>query len=114
MIKFWKDDFRYIKRINFTGGGYIYIFSVRGESSNYLRNKYYLQFPNIQVNLFTIDNSMSIGSKTNNKLHSDITDMEEEDTKELLSLLQENVDIDLINYEEYICNDIYQRDTRWR
>lgn len=114
MIKFWKEDFRYIERLNFSFGGHIYIFTVRGESSNYLRNIYTLQYPNIQVNLFTIDNSMSIGSKTDNKLKSDITDMDEEDVKELLPLLQEEVDSDLRNYEDYMCDDGYPRDSRWR
>ena len=114
MIKFWKEDFTYVKRVNYGFDRYIYTFTVKGESSNYLRNKYGLAYPNIHVEVFTIDNSMSIGSKTNNKLHSDITDMEEEDVNELLPLLKEEIKTDLINYVEYICNDIYQRDTRWR
>lgn len=113
MIKFWKEDFTYVKRLDCSIGGYIYIFSVRGESSNYLRNKYDLTYPNIHVNVFTIDNSMTIGSK-NEKLQADITDMEEEDVNELLPLLQKDIEMDLRNYEEYMCNDIYPRDTRWR
>lgn len=113
MIKFWKEDFTYVKRLNCSAGGYIYTFSVHGESSNYLRNKYDLGYPNIYVNVFTKDNSMTVGSR-NEKLQADIADMEEEDENELLPLLQEEIDLDLRNYKEYLCNDIYPRDTRWR
>ena len=113
MIKFWKEDFTYVKRLECSIGGYIYIFSVRGESSNYLRNKYDLTYSNMYVNVFTINNSITVGSKANNMSLSDITDMEEEDENELLPLLQEEIDLDLRNYEEYMCNDIYPRDTRW-
>ncbi len=89
MIKFWKDDFRYTGRYEIYHGHYCYAFAVRGESSNYLRNRYYLQYPNIQVNLFTEDNSMSVISKIAPNIKVDIADMEEEDVKELLPLLQE-------------------------
>ena len=113
MIKFWKEDFTYVKRLDCSAGGYIYNFSVRGESSNYLRNKYDLGYPNIYVNVFTIDNSMTVGSR-NEKLQADIADIEEEDVNKLLPLLKREIDIDLRNYDEYLCNDIYPRDTRWR
>lgn len=89
MIKFWKDDFRYVKKMGYNLYEYIYVFNVRGESSNYLRNKYSLQYPNIEVNLFTEDNSISVGSYKEYSFDRDITDMEEDDVKELLPLLQE-------------------------
>lgn len=119
MIKFWKEDFRYISRsymacdLYMNKYGYRYTFSVRGESANYLINKYDLDYPNIQVHLFTCDNTMTVTSKTENKLNSDVADIEEEDLKELLSLLQEDVDLDMRNYEEYKCNDWYKKDSRW-
>lgn len=113
MVKFWKEDFKYIKRF-LSYYGYCYIFSVRGESANYLMNKYDLEYPNVYVNLFTDDNSMTVASKTENKLKSDVVDIDEEDSKKLLYLLQEDVDMDLTNYEEYICNDIYKKDSRWK
>jgi hypothetical protein len=113
MIKFWKEDFTYVKRLDCSIGGYIYIFSVRGESSNYLRNKYDLEYQNIYVNVFNRFEGITVGSE-NEKLQADIADMEEEDENELLPLLQEEIEIDLRNYEEYLCNDIYPRDARWR
>ena len=117
MIKFWKEDFRYIKRsfISFTDK-YCYTFSVRGESANYLMNKYGLQYPNIEIHLFTSYNSMSVTSKIDSGLKSDVTDIDDEDDlKELLSILQEEVRIDQVNYEEYMCDSEYNKyDSRWR
>jgi len=104
MIKFWKEDFRYINRYEIFRG-YSYTFSVCGESANYLINKYELNYSNIQVHFFTCDNTMTVTSKTDDKLRSDVADIEEEDLKELLTILQEEVDLDLRNYENYICND---------
>lgn len=118
MIKFWKEDFKYIRRSPYThyfveGFGYSYTFSVRGESANYLINKYDLDYPNIQVHLFTGDNSMTVTSRTDNKLNSDVDDINEDDIEELLAILQPIVDSDLRNYEEYMCNDDLHRDSRW-
>lgn len=95
MIKFWKDDLKYIGRtyiacnLSMNKYDYYYTYSVIGESANYLRNKYGLDYPNIQVHLFTCDNTMTVTSKTENRLNSDVTDIEEGDLKELLSILQE-------------------------
>lgn len=113
MIKFWKEDFTYKERYE-SYYGYCYTFSVRGESANYLINKYNLEYPNIQVHLFTDDNTMTVGSKTDNKLKADIVDIDDEDLKELYSILQETIDLDIRNYQEYMCNDDYKRDSRWK
>ena len=114
MIKFWKEDFQYIERISSYYGD-LYIFSVRGESANYLMNQYDLSYPNVQINLFTNDNTMTVGSKTDNKLKADCADIDDEDDlKELLSILQEEVSKDMSNYEEYMCDSEYnKRDSRW-
>ena len=120
MIKFFKEDFEFLKRMgyyNAEAGGcnYYYTFSVRGESANYLMNKYDLSYPIIYVNLFTNDNSVTVRSTVENRLKSEITDIDdEEDLKELLPILMEEVNIDLRNYEEYMCDsDFNHRDSRW-
>ena len=118
MIKFWKEDFTYVKRafISFTDEcEYRYDFAVRGESANYLMNKYGLAYPNVKVHLWTVDNSVSVTSKSNNKLLSDVDDLDDkDDLVELLPILLEEVARDLRNYEEYMCNsDCYHKDSRW-
>ena len=50
MIKFWLDDFNYIKRFGCVEP-FGYLFNVRGESANYLINKYQLDYPKVFVNL---------------------------------------------------------------
>jgi len=87
LMKFWKKDFKYVEEID-TYYGNMYIFSVSGESANYLKKKYTLHYPNIRVNLFD-DNSMSVVSITDNKLQRDITDIDDkEDLKELLLIIK--------------------------
>ena len=114
MVKFWKEDFKYINRRYASSYEYCYTFSVRGESANYLMNKYDLCYPNVEVHLFTIDNSMTVTSKIDSGLKSDVTDIDnEEDLQELLFILQKDVDLDLKNYEDYICDDGYKKDSRW-
>lgn len=120
MVKFWKEDFKYIKRSQYThffleGFGYRYTFSVRGESANYLINEYNLKYPYIKVcvnyghNAITVD----VISETETSFMYDIYDVIGEDLIELGSLLQEDIEIDLRNYEEYKCDDWYKKDSRW-
>lgn len=114
MIKFWKDDFKYIERLE-TWNGLCYRFSVCGESSNYLMNTYQLKYPNITVHFYITDKSMSIRNKSNDGLNIHSTDIEDDDYEELLNILQEEVRIDQINYEEYLCDSEYNtRDSRWK
>ena len=104
MTKFCKEDFKYIKIID-TYYGYRHIFSVCGESVNYLKNKYDLKYPNVQVSLFTDDNAIIVGSSTSNLLCMDgviITDnaiVNKEDIEDLLDILQEKVGKGLYNQE---------------
>lgn len=120
MIKFWKEDFRYITRMGYYNAeqgccSYYYTFSVRGESANYLMNKYDLDYPIINVNLFTEDNSVTVRSTVENRLKSEVVDIDDkEDLKELLPLLIGEINIDLRNYEEYTCDSEFnRRDSRW-
>lgn len=120
MIKFWKEDFRYITRMGYYNAeqgccSYYYTFSVYGESANYLMNKYDLDYPIINVNLFTEDNSVTVRSTVENRLKSEVVDIDDkEDLKELLPLLIGEVNIDLRNYEEYMCDSEFtRRDSRW-
>ena len=122
MIKFWKEDFRYIKRSGYThffveGFGYCYTFSVRGESANYLINKYNVNYPYIKVYLNYGHNActMHVVSETGDKSQFDSCNINGEDLKELVSLLKEDVYNDLRNYEEWQCNsDYYKKDSRWK
>jgi hypothetical protein len=91
LAKFCKEDFTYIKRF-LSYYGYYYDFSVHGETANYLINKYKLEYPNIQVHLFAYDSSITVGSKTNDKLKADITEIDDEDFKELFDILLEVAD----------------------
>ena len=38
---------------------------------------------------------------------------DEDDIEELYSLLKPIIDIDLRNYEDYMCDDWYRKDSRW-
>lgn len=60
MIKFWQEDFNYVKRFGQVEFGYL--FNVRGESANYLINKYQLEYPNVFVNCY-IDKTIYKGGK---------------------------------------------------
>ena len=121
MIKFWKEDFKYIKRSGYThffieGFGYCYAFSVRGESANYLMNKYNLKYPYIKVyvNYGHKAASLRVVSETDDKSQFDAYDVCGEDITELLTVLKEDIDSDLRNYEEWQCNsDYYKKDSRW-
>lgn len=112
MIKFWEQDFDYIKRF-----GYIepfgHLFGVRSESANYLINKYKLRYPKVLVNCYT-DKIIYICSSQYNDKQSEYIQCNEEDVEELYNLLKPIINIDLRNYEEYICNsDWYKKDSRW-
>lgn len=97
MIKFWKEDFTYINDFLTYNGDY-YEFSVRGESANYLINKYDLDYQNIELHLFTDDNTMTVTSRTESGLNRDISDVDKEDIQELLPILQEEINMYLRNY----------------
>lgn len=109
MIKFWQEDFRYVKRLGCTEP-FGYLFNVRGESANYLINKYQLEYPNVFVNCY-IDKTIYIGSLQNK--NSDCCECEVDDVDELYNLLKPIINIDIRNYEEYMCDDWYKKDSRW-
>lgn len=121
LIKFWKDDFKYIKRSGYThffveGFGYCYTFTVRGESANYLMNKYNLKYPYVKVYLTYGHNAITVRvvSETEDKSQFDNYNICEEDFYDLVFILQKEVWDDLRNYEEWKCNsDYYKRDSRW-
>ena len=98
------------------GFGYTYTFSVRGESANYLMNKYDLKYSYVKVIAQYGHRAASIRviSETEDISQYDAYDIYGEDLTELLSLLKEDIDNDLRNYEEWQCNsDYYKRDSRW-
>jgi len=91
VVKFWKEDFKYIKIIE-AYYGYDHVFSVHGESVNYLRSKYDLKYPNVKVHLFIDDDTLTVVSRTDNLLFMDNVVIDKEDTKELMFILQEIMD----------------------
>ena len=112
-MKFWKEDFKYIQRsgISFSEG-FSYTFSVRGESANYLINEYGLFGENVKVHVFSKD-YITVTSSNSKFQMSDCASIEDEDTYELMYILQEFINRDQRNWEEYLCNDWYKKDDRW-
>lgn len=111
MIKFWSEDFKYTERLE-SFGVFSYLFDVHGESANYLINKYQLGYPKVFVNYY-IDKTIYIGSDAYDGKRSDCCDCEADDVEELCNLLKSIIDIDLRNYEDYMCDDWYKKDSRW-
>ena len=111
MIKFWKEDFKYNKRLGNTEP-FGYLFTVRGESANYLINQYNLNHPNVFVNCY-LDKTIYIGSRADSNLQSDICDCGREDIEELFNTLEPIISMDMRNYEEYKSDDWYKKDSRW-
>ena len=100
MIKFWKENFKYIK-IKKKYNSYCHIFSVHGEFVNYLRNKYDLKYPNVQVGLFVNDNTLIVESNLvmGDVVVTDNAVVNKEDIEGLLHILQEKVNKGLYNQE---------------
>lgn len=122
MINFWKEDFKYYLRTPsyFDEGKinideYYYHFKVRGESANYLINRYGLRLPNIRVSIDSYEPIGTCGADSDNGLRGETADLYSDDLEELQTLLKDIMDIDKRNYEEYICNsDYYKKDSRWK
>ena len=111
MIKFWSNDFDYTKRFG-SVEPFGYLFNVRGESANYLINKYELNYQKVFV-YYHMDKTIYIGSRQYGDKQSDYYGCEESDIEELSNILKPIIDIDLCNYEEYMCDDWYKKDSRW-
>jgi hypothetical protein len=102
MVKFWTQDFQYISRSEYThfffeGFGYCYKFYAKGESANYLMNKYSLKYPYINIYLNYGHNAASIRvvSETEDKTQFDAYDINNrEDLNELLTILETHIDVD--------------------
>jgi len=112
MIKFWKEDFKYVKRFNAIEP-FGYLFNVRGESANYLLNHYNLKYPNIFILLFN-DVDIYVGSREIHSFKNEMFHCNEYDINELYDILYPFVIEDMKNYEEYLYNsDYYKQDYRW-
>lgn len=111
MIKFWIVDFSYEKRLGHSEP-FGYVFHVSGESANYLMNKYRLSYPRVFVNCY-LDKTIYIGSRQHDGRRSDCCDCNNGDREELYNLLFPIIQSDLANHEEYMCDDSYDRDSRW-
>ena len=103
MIKFWKADFSYEKRLG-CSEPFGWLFYVRGESANYLMNRYGLSYPRVFVNCY-LDGTIYIGSRRYDDMQSDCGECEDDDSEELFEALKPIIDAALVNYEEKICND---------
>ena len=114
MIKFWKEDFKYVKRIN-ADESFAYRFFVYGESANYLMNRYDLTCKNVEVVYY--DDEVRVYKthkiKNDSRVFYEYMALYDEDNEELCSLLIDTVKLDQSNWEEYKCNDWYMWDTRW-
>lgn len=114
MIKFWKEDFEYISRLDLSGA-YLYTFFVRGESANYLINHYNLEFfEKCIVFCFMPDKSLSISGVKEDGNGTKQYVCHEEDREKLYEAVKDQISADLRNYEEYMCDDWYHRDSRWK
>lgn len=118
MIKFYKEDIKYIKRTGWAGLNYTYKyqyhFSVRGESANYLINAYGLFGKDVELHYFSDDYVTVTSKNPNNSTESDVTEINKEDIDELLNILLEDIKEDLRQWEEYCCDsEYYMWDTRW-
>ena len=111
MIKFWADDFEYIKRLEKIQP-FRYRFYVRGESANYLMNKYKLDCSKVFVDCSS-DEAIYIGGLANDNMSYDWAYCKDDDIDELYEILEPIMNMDMRNYEEYMCDDWYKRDDRW-
>lgn len=111
MIKFWMDDFEYIKRFG-NMRPFEYQFYVRGESANYLMNKYKLINGKIVVDCSS-DERIYIGSYTNDNTSYGWKYCQDDDIDELYGILEPIMNMDMRNYEEYMADDWYKKDSRW-
>ena len=103
IIKFWANDFGYTERLGCVEP-FGYLFSVCGESANYLTNKYELRYPNVFVNCY-LDKTIYIGSRTNKTLQGkqcgETCCCDEDDIEELYNLLKPIMECDMQNYKSY-------------
>ena len=111
MIKFFIDDFNYEKRLGATEP-FGYLFNVRGESANYLINKYELGYQKIFVNCYA-DKTIYVGSRQYDNTLSECCECYQGDIEELYNILKPIIDVDMRNYEEYCCDNWYGKDDRW-
>lgn len=111
MIKFYKEDIKYVRRTGWNDR-HQYHFSVTGETSNYLLNKYGLAFSNMELHFLDVD-YITVTTEKDDFL-SDVADIDSEDFNELMGILQEFIDKDQSNWEEYLCDDWYRKDSRWK
>ena len=111
MIKFWSDDFEYVKRFG-ASEPFGYLFYVRSDSANYLINKYYLNYQRVFVNCY-MDKTIYIGSGQYNGKQSECCECHPNDIEELYNILKPIMDVDMRNYEEYRCDPWCGKDDRW-
>lgn len=111
MVKFWTSDFEYIKRFG-NVRPFNYKFKVRGESANYLMNKYRLVGNKVFVGCSS-DETIYIGSCVDDGTSYGWKHCNDDDIDELYGILEPIMNMDMRNYEEYIADDWYKKDDRW-
>lgn len=117
MKHFYIEDFKYEARFRTYNKDeeFFYRYLVRGESSNYLMNKYKLDYPNIFFAISSNGNYGTCGSTNSNNTKSDVVDLEQEDLDEAFEVLKEIIRLDKRNYEDYLADSTYyKKDSRWR
>ena len=113
MIKFWKEDFEYVSRFG-SNNNYIYEFYVRGESANYLMNHYRLKNGRIFICFNSSDKSFIVTSSDKNGDVENAHTGNDDDREDLYEAVKDQISADLRNFEEYMCDDWYHRDDRWK
>ena len=102
----YKEDFEYIKRINTPQK---WVFNVKSETSGYLLNKYNFYAYPVQVTVW-FDSGNDIPHILIESINKEV---DLEDAKDIWIAVDEIIRNDIVNWHEYICNDVYKPDSRW-
>ena len=78
--RIWASDFYDRKRLNNKG---LYRFSVKGDSAEYIKNKYNLDYDNVFVAVFATGTEGTCGSFNNDKSRSDVTELDCNDSTDI-------------------------------
>ena len=78
--KIWRNDFYNMKRISDNG---FYRFDVKGESAKYIKEKYWLNYSNIFVAIYSDGSYGSVGSFTSDDTQSDVSDLDDWELRDI-------------------------------
>lgn len=102
----FKEDFEYIKRLN---NPWKWVFNVKSETYGYLSNKYGVFDYPLQVTVW-LDSANDIPHVLIEPINKKV---DLRDAIDIWIAVDEIIINDIANWDEYICNDIYEPDSRW-